>query len=42
MAKLLIENGAEINIKDSNGTLPIHWAAEHGIPFNSRTFMLFL
>lgn len=31
VGNLLIDNGAEVNIKDSNGTLPIHWAAEHGI-----------
>lgn len=31
VARLLIDSGAEVNKKDSNGTIPIHWASEHGI-----------
>lgn len=28
--KLLIENGAEINIKDNDGNTPLHYAAKRG------------
>lgn len=39
IAKILVEHGANMNVKDENNWTPLHFAAYGGIPYQSRLYV---